>query len=106
MTEPTPPFSFDDCLPMKSDRVQERTIKLPGWHRTPDGGALTRAFELPTARAAAAFVAYVAELAEAASHHPEIEIRERRVTLTLAGPEPGEPGELDEAACALAKWLG
>jgi pterin-4a-carbinolamine dehydratase len=106
MTDPDSPFNL---MPMKSDRVQERKIELPGWRPTRDGAALTRTFDLPTFRAAVAFVAYVAELAEAADHHPAISIRGRRVTLTLVGAanaESGEPGELDEAACTLAKWLG
>ncbi len=44
-------------------------------------GALTRTFERPTFLDAIAFVQKVAALAEAADHHPDIDIRYRKVTL-------------------------
>ena len=40
-----------------------------------------RAFELESFPAAIAFVSCVAELAERENHHPDIDIRYRRVTL-------------------------
>jgi 4a-hydroxytetrahydrobiopterin dehydratase len=50
-----------------------------GWEEV--DGALQRQFELETFPAAIAFVDRVAELAEAESHHPDIQINYRRVTL-------------------------
>jgi 4a-hydroxytetrahydrobiopterin dehydratase len=44
-------------------------------------GALERTYELPSFPEAIAFVGRVAELAEAANHHPEIAISYRKVTL-------------------------
>jgi 4a-hydroxytetrahydrobiopterin dehydratase len=44
-------------------------------------GQLTRTFERPTFLDAIAFVQKVAALAEAADHHPDIDIRYRKVTL-------------------------
>jgi 4a-hydroxytetrahydrobiopterin dehydratase len=44
-------------------------------------GALVREFELPSFPAAIAFVDRLAELAESANHHPDIDIRYRRVTV-------------------------
>jgi 4a-hydroxytetrahydrobiopterin dehydratase len=44
-------------------------------------GALVRTYELPSFREAVAFVTRVAEVAEAANHHPDIAIAYRKVTL-------------------------
>ncbi len=44
-------------------------------------GALVREFELPSFRAAIDFVVRLAELAERENHHPDIDIRYRRVTV-------------------------
>jgi 4a-hydroxytetrahydrobiopterin dehydratase len=43
--------------------------------------ALVREFELPTFPAAIEFVDQLAELAESEDHHPDIDIRYRRVTV-------------------------
>jgi len=43
--------------------------------------ALVREFELPTFPAAIEFVDRLAELAEGENHHPDIDIRYRRVTV-------------------------
>lgn len=51
----------------------------PGWIDSQN--ALEKTFELPTFRAAIAFVGRVADLAEEADHHPEIAISYRKVTL-------------------------
>jgi 4a-hydroxytetrahydrobiopterin dehydratase len=44
-------------------------------------GALVREFELPSFPAAIAFVDRLAELAESENHHPDIDVRYRRVTV-------------------------
>ena len=51
---------------------------------------------------ALAFVAYVGELAEAQGHHPDIDIRYNKVTLTLS---THEAGGLSEKDFALAKLI-
>ena len=50
-----------------------------GWREVDD--ALVREFELPSFADAIAFVNRVAELAEGEDHHPDIDVRYRRVTL-------------------------
>jgi len=50
-----------------------------GWDEV--DGALERTFELPSFPEAIAFVDRVAELAEAEDHHPDIDVRYKRVTL-------------------------
>ena len=44
-------------------------------------GALERVFEFESFAAAVAFVNRLADAAEAANHHPDIDIRYRRVTV-------------------------
>lgn len=60
---------------------------LQNWVR--DGDALTRTVECPDFPAAIAFVDRVAEVAEAANHHPDIDIRWRKVTFTLSTHSDG-----------------
>ena len=54
---------------------------MPEWHR--DGDWLIRTVERPTFRSSIALVAAVADAAEGADHHPDIEINWRRVTFRL-----------------------
>ena len=54
---------------------------LPHWRR--DGGWLIRAVRLPTFRDAIALVNAVADAAEEADHHPDIEVVWRTVTFRL-----------------------
>lgn len=64
-------------------QISEHLSALPDWRSIDRKKAIRRTFEFPNFRAAVAFVAYVAELAEAADHHPDIDIRYNKVTLTL-----------------------
>jgi 4a-hydroxytetrahydrobiopterin dehydratase len=73
--------------PLPPEEAAARARALPGW--TLRGGALRRTFAFPSFRDAIAFVQRVAELAEAADHHPDIDIRYDRVTLTLTTHEAG-----------------
>jgi 4a-hydroxytetrahydrobiopterin dehydratase len=52
----------------------------PAW--TLNGEAIRRTFTLPDFAAAVGFTARVAIVAEKADHHPDIDIRWNRVTLT------------------------
>ena len=54
-------------------------VSPEGWEE--QGGALVREFELPSFAAAIAFVNRVAAAADAANHHPDIDVRYRRVTV-------------------------
>ena len=68
--------------------------------------ALVREFELPTFPAAIAFVDRLAELAESENHHPDIDIRYRRVTVRWtthsAGGITAKDREMAEQTSALA----
>jgi 4a-hydroxytetrahydrobiopterin dehydratase len=59
----------------------------PDWAH--DGHRLSRTFEAPSFVKAIAFVDEVAKLAEALDHHPDIDIRWKRVTLSLTTHDAG-----------------
>jgi len=61
--------------------------RVPGWKVA--GAAIRRTFELADFVAAIAFVNTVADLAEQAQHHPDIDIRWNRVRLTLSTHDAG-----------------
>ena len=58
-------------------------------------GALVREFELPSFPAAIEFVDRLAELAESEDHHPDIDIRYRRVTVRWTTHSEGRITEKD-----------
>ncbi len=59
----------------------------PAWRK--DKGALVRTYELATFPSAIRFVSRVGELAESADHHPDIDIRWRKVTLLFVTHDAG-----------------
>ena len=75
-------------MPLLSDEQIARELDgVPDWTR--DGDAITRTAELDTFLAAVAFVNRVAEAAEEADHHPDIDIRYRNVRLELSTHSAG-----------------
>ena len=77
---------------------------LAGWTRKPD--EIVKEYRFRTFTAAVEFVRQVADLAEAANHHPDILIRYNRVQLTLSTHDAGgltfRDTKLAEEADALA----
>ena len=77
---------------------------MDGW--TEQDAALVREFELPSFPAAIEFVDRLAELAESEDHHPDIDIRYRRVTVRWtthsAGGITAKDREMAEQTSALA----
>lgn len=69
--------------------------RLDGWTGRDRRKAIQRTFSFGSFRAALAFVSFVGELAEAADHHPDIDIRYDRVTLTLSTHSAGGLTALD-----------
>jgi len=72
---------------LTSERIQARISTVPGW--TLDENSIRRTYKLPSFRVALAFVQFVGELAEARDHHPDIDIRYNKVTLTLSTHSAG-----------------
>lgn len=67
--------------------IQRELGRLPGWARR--GETLVKSFSFPTYLAGIAFVQQVAERAEAADHHPDLDVRYGRVTCTLSTHSAG-----------------
>jgi 4a-hydroxytetrahydrobiopterin dehydratase len=71
---------------------------MEGW--TFLGNAIHRDFTFPGFRSAISFVNRVAESAEGAGHHPDIEIHYNRVYLSLSTHDAGGVTEKDIALAA------
>jgi 4a-hydroxytetrahydrobiopterin dehydratase len=68
-------------------QIKTALARLPEWPRR--GASITRTFQFANFLAAIRFVNAVARLAEAAGHHPDIDIRWNRVVLTLTTHDAG-----------------
>ena len=66
---------------------------LPHWIRK--GATISRTFQFRDFATAIEFVKAVAELAERAAHHPDIDIRYNKVTLALTTHDEGGLTEKD-----------
>ena len=72
---------------LSDSEIAGHLARLPGWER--QGNAISRTFSFGDFGGAMAFVNRVAELAEAMDHHPDIDIRYSKVTLTLSTHDAG-----------------
>ena len=87
---------------LTEEEIVEALARLHDWER--DGDAMRRTVRCPSFRGAIALVDQVADAAEAADHHPDIEIVWRRVTFRLTSKASGGltqrdvalAGEIDE----------
>ncbi|MFD6158870.1 4a-hydroxytetrahydrobiopterin dehydratase [Nocardia sp. NPDC060256] len=73
--------------------LTESLTDLPDWTR--DGDVLSRTVQAPTFLAGIELVRQVAEAAEAANHHPDIDIRWRKVSFALSTHDSGGLTALD-----------
>ncbi len=78
---------------LSDDQIETGLAALPGWERT--GDEIVRTFELGTFLDAIAFVDRVAVLAEDADHHPDLDIRYRKVRVALTTHDAGGLSQLD-----------
>jgi 4a-hydroxytetrahydrobiopterin dehydratase len=78
---------------LSPERVQESLRSLPQWKL--EGEEIVRQFEFADFRAAMVFVNQVAEKAETAGHHPDIDIRYNQVRLALVSHDKGGLTERD-----------
>lgn len=69
------------------DAINQGLADLPGWQR--DGQALVRTAELASFPKAIEVVDRVAEAAESANHHPDIDIRWRTLTFRCSTHSAG-----------------
>jgi 4a-hydroxytetrahydrobiopterin dehydratase len=67
--------------------IQQALTTLSGWQH--NGGVIQRVFRFPDFKAAMQFVNKVAEKAEQANHHPDIDIRYNTITMALVSHDAG-----------------
>jgi 4a-hydroxytetrahydrobiopterin dehydratase len=83
-------------VPLLSDAdVDQALAGLPGWERS--GDEIVKTYELPSFPAAIAFVTRVGFLAEKANHHPDLDVRWRKVKVALSTHDQGGITEKDAA---------
>lgn len=72
---------------LTDSEIQQALGSLKGWQR--QGKAIQRVFEFPDFKAAMQFVNKIADAAEQANHHPDIDIRYNKVTTALISHDSG-----------------
>ena len=72
---------------LDENEIRHRLAQAKGWERR--GGEITRTWSFADFEESMAFVNRVARLAEAMDHHPDIDIRYSKVTLTLTSHDAG-----------------
>lgn len=88
---------------LSSAEVASRLSTVPGWEV--NSGELVRIYSFKDFRAAMAFVNQVADLAEDAGHHPDIDVRYNKVRLALVTHDAGGITGKDFDLAALANKL-
>ena len=83
---------------LEGEQMQEALRAAPGW--TLNDGKLQREWTFPDFVAAMVFVNRVAQIAETAGHHPDIDIRYNHVTLGLITHDAGGITVKDAAMAA------
>jgi 4a-hydroxytetrahydrobiopterin dehydratase len=78
---------------LKAAQIKSALVAVPDWKKT--GATITRTFGFKDFPTAIRFVNAVARLAEKAGHHPDIDIRWNKVTLTLTTHSEGGLTEKD-----------
>lgn len=79
--------------PLSDDALRHALAERPGWSR--DGDAIVRVYELASFMAVVRLVGAIAERAEAADHHPDLDIRYRRLRVALSTHDAGGLTQLD-----------
>ena len=72
---------------LSETQIRDRLARLPGWERR--GSEIRRTWTFADFESSMAFVNKTAALAQAADHHPDIDIRYSRVTLALSTHDAG-----------------
>lgn len=86
---------------LDDSELEKEMKKFPDWEL--EGKAITRTFEFEDFMEGIDFINLLADVAEEAGHHPDIDIRYTRVTLSLT---THDAGGLTEADFELAQRVG
>lgn len=92
-------------MPVLTDpEIQQALSSLHGWQQ--NGKAIERVFRFPDFKAAMAFVNKVADAAEQANHHPDIDIRYNTVTMALVSHDSGGVTQRDVRMAGVIDKIG
>ena len=72
---------------LADDEIRAALADLPGWEHA--GGEISREYRLDSFAGAITFVVRLSYAAEAADHHPDLDIRYSRVRVTLSTHSEG-----------------
>ena len=72
---------------LSDGEIEQACARLSGWTR--EGEQIVKWYELASFRDAITFVSSIADAAEAADHHPDLDIRYRRVRVALSTHDAG-----------------
>ena len=89
---------------LSEDEIRTRLEGLAGWE--PGDGAIRKDYRFDTFPQAVAFVVAVGFAAEAANHHPDIDVRYNRVHVELSTHSEGGVTEKDVDLAAAVEALG
>jgi 4a-hydroxytetrahydrobiopterin dehydratase len=90
---------------LTEDEIRSALASLSGWER--DGDQIVRTIRFPEFMEGIRFINRVAEMAEAADHHPDIDIRYRNVRFALTTHDQGGLTEKDTAlASQISRAMG
>jgi 4a-hydroxytetrahydrobiopterin dehydratase len=90
---------------LSESEIEARSEDLVDWTR--EGDKIRKLFKFASFAGAIAFVTQVAFLAEAAGHHPDIDIRWRKVAVALSTHDAGGLTEKDfDLAAQIDEILG
>lgn len=78
---------------LSQGEITQRLQNTSGWAQ--DGDAIHKTYKLASFPASIAFVTQIGFLAEAASHHPDMDIRYNKVTVSLSTHDVGGISEKD-----------
>lgn len=78
---------------LDDDTITTRLSGLPGWARV--GDEIERTYDCPDFAAAIAFVVRIGFFAEAKDHHPDLDVRWRRVRVALTTHDVGGLSDWD-----------
>ena len=73
--------------PLADEEIRAALADLAGWEHA--GGKISREYRLDSFAGAIAFVVRLSYAAEAADHHPDLDIRYSRVRVTLSTHSEG-----------------
>jgi len=89
---------------LTDSEIQQALSSLHNWQR--NGKAIQRVFRFSDFKAAMEFVNKIADAAEQANHHPDIDIRYNTVTLALVSHDAGGVTQRDVRMAGVIDKIG